>query len=338
MHPYFPLFLALATFSSVTLLCFGAGQLLSRHLRVERRLEKTAIWTGRETAGGSEGQAAVSENNLVPLERLRRAWIHLVSRLIYRRARDRRREWQKLSLELRKAGIPLSPQEYLAMLLALEITVAVAVYLLTDSLVKCIWVVLFLALGSRVQLKSKQIKRVRAFDAQLFDALTMMSNSLRAGYSFFQAMDVAATEMSPPLSDEFRNVIRETSVGMDVEDALNGMLQRVPSEDLDLVVTAVLIQRQVGGNLSEILDKIGTTIRERMRLKGEVKTLTAQGRISGLIISVLPLAVSAFIFVSNPDYIMALFLEPIGRIMVTVAVAGQLIGVLIIRRIVQIDV
>lgn len=331
------LLLSAAAFVFVTVFCIGLGQLFTQHRRLERRLEKAVIWVGKERVAAHVATDTMDlGGNQGLLGRLQNRWIQLVGSLISH-FRGRNREY-KLVLELRRAGIPLSPQEYVAVLLALQLVVFALTYFLTRSLAKCCTVCLLAATGAWVHLKNRQAKRLKAFNAQLFDGLTMLSNSLKSGYSFFQAMDVVAKEMSPPLSDEFRNVIRETSVGMNVEDALHGMLQRVPSEDLDLVVTAVLIQRQVGGNLAEILDKIGTTIRERMRLQGEIRTLTAQGRISGVIIAVLPLVVSAFIFVSNPEYILTLFVEPIGRVMVLLAVTGQLIGVLLIRRIVHIQV
>ena len=167
-------------------------------------------------------------------------------------------------------------------------------------------------------LQRKVRQRAKAFDAQLGDALILIANSLRTGYSFMQAMDMVAKEMAPPISEEFARVIREMSLGVATETAMTGLTQRVASEDLDLVVTAMLIQRQIGGNLAEILDKIAGTIRERVRLRGHIQTLTAQGRLSGLIVGLLPFALGGFIFLMNPGYISGLFTDPYGQKMLSV--------------------
>ncbi len=165
-----------------------------------------------------------------------------------------------------------------------------------------------------------------------------MSNSLRAGYSFLQAMDMVAREMSPPISEEFTSTMKEMSLGSPTETALATLSDRVGSEDLELVVTAVLIQRQIGGNLAEVLDNIADTIRERVKLRREIKTLTAQGRMSGIIIGVLPCALGVFLYAVNPEYISLLFTHPTGRLMVGLAVFGEFIGMLVIRRIIAIEV
>lgn len=187
-------------------------------------------------------------------------------------------------------------------------------------------------------LHSKIQKRMKAFNGQLGDALILVANSLRTGYSFMQALEMVSREMPKPISEEFGKVLKEMNLGVTTETAMNNMAKRMNSDDLDLVITAVLIQRQVGGNLSEVLDNIAGTIRERVRIKGHIQTLTAQGRISGIIISLLPIAIGSVIFLLNPQYITLLFTHPIGRLMLVAGVASQLIGVLFIRRIVDIDV
>ncbi|HHX77511.1 MAG TPA: secretion system protein, partial [Firmicutes bacterium] len=166
----------------------------------------------------------------------------------------------------------------------------------------------------------------------------IIANGLRAGYSFPQAMDVVAREMEPPIAEEFNRVIRDNRLGKTMEEALKELTERNDNEDLDMIVTALLIQRQVGGNLAEILDKIENTIRERVRIKGEIKTLTAQQRMSAAIIVLLPFAVTGIIYLMNPDYIMTLFRQPLGLIMVAVALVFQSLGIFMIRKIVNIDV
>jgi len=151
-------------------------------------------------------------------------------------------------------------------------------------------------------------------------------------------MDMVAREMSPPISEEFTSAMKEMSLGSPTETALAALSDRVGSEDLELVVTAVLIQRQIGGNLAEVLDNIAETIRERVKLRQEIKTLTAQGRMSGVIIGVLPAALGVFLYTVNPEYISVLFTHPTGKLMVGLAVFGELIGILAIRKVVAIEI
>ena len=184
----------------------------------------------------------------------------------------------------------------------------------------------------------KIARRMKAFNGQLGDALILIANSLRTGYSFMQASDMVAQEMRPPISSEFSRAVKEMNLGVTIEDALANLGKRINSEDLDLVLTAVLIQRQVGGNLSEVLDNIARTIRERVRIRGEIRTLTAQGRISGIIVSLLPVVLGLVIYLLNPEYVKLLFVHPVGKIMLGVAGLGQVIGIIVIRRIVDIEV
>jgi len=185
--------------------------------------------------------------------------------------------------------------------------------------------------------KFRQGKRMSSFNDQLGDTITLLANSLRSGYSFLQSMEMVARETPAPMGDEFRRVIREVGLGLSTQDALNNLVKRMPSEDLDLMITAVNIQQEVGGNLAVILDTIGHTIRERVRIKGEIRTLTAMGRISGYIISGLPLFLGIVITLINPKYMASMFNLPwlcmpiCGGIMVV-------IGFLVIQKIVTIDV
>jgi tight adherence protein B len=150
-------------------------------------------------------------------------------------------------------------------------------------------------------------RRVKRFNAQLGDIITMMANALRGGYSFLQTLDMVSREAPAPSADEFRRVVQEVGLGRSTEEALQNLLRRMPSDDLDLLVTAVNIQHEVGGNLAQILDTIGHTIRERVRIKGEIQTLTAQGRISGYVITALPIFLAGYITIVNPDYMGPLF-------------------------------
>jgi tight adherence protein B len=150
-------------------------------------------------------------------------------------------------------------------------------------------------------------RRLKSFNNQLGDTINLLANSLRSGYSFLQSMELVSREAPAPMSTEFRRVVQEVGLGLSTEDALENLLRRVPSEDLDLLVTAVNIQHEVGGNLAQILETIGHTIRERVRIKGEIAVLTAQGRISAYVITALPIALAIFITVINPTYMAPMF-------------------------------
>lgn len=180
--------------------------------------------------------------------------------------------------------------------------------------------------------------RLKTFDQQLPDSLSMMANALRSGYSFLQAMDVVSREMPDPVAKEFNQVLKETRVNIPLDEALTNLVDRVKSADLDLVVTAVLIQRQVGGNLSEVLEKISTTIKERIRLQGEIRTLTTQGRFSGWIVSLLPVVLSVLFTVVSPGYLKPLITHPIGWLLITVGVIMQGIGIFTIKNMVNLEV
>lgn len=181
-------------------------------------------------------------------------------------------------------------------------------------------------------------RRQKAFTNQLGDMLTMVANALRAGFSFMQAFELIAREMDAPIGREVQKVVNEVNVGGTLETALENMQKRVESPDFELVVTAVLIQRQVGGNLAQILDTISGTIQERVRMRREVMALTAQGRMSGIVLALLPVALGVFLTTVSPDYMRPLFEETAGQIAIAVAVVMEIIGFLVIRKIVDIKV
>lgn len=150
-------------------------------------------------------------------------------------------------------------------------------------------------------------RRLKAFNNQLGDTINLLANSLRSGYSFLQSMELVSREAPAPMSTEFRRVVQEVGLGLSTEDALANLMRRVPSDDLDLLITAVNIQHEVGGNLAQILETIGHTIRERVRIKGEIQVLTAQGRISAYVITLMPIGLAIFITVINPSYMAPMF-------------------------------
>ena len=162
----------------------------------------------------------------------------------------------------------------------------------------------------RFYVKRQQRQRLNRFNDQLADLLNLMVNGLRAGYSTMQAMEAISRELPPPISDEFRRVVQEMQLGVPMETALDNLLRRIPSPDLDFVITAINVQREVGGNLSEILDSISFTIRERVRIKGEIRVLTAQVRASGTLLSLVPVVLTLILWFLNREYLMSFFDGP----------------------------
>jgi tight adherence protein B len=194
----------------------------------------------------------------------------------------------------------------------------------------------FFAPRSYVALRRGQ--RLRAFNGQLGDTINLMVNSIRAGYSILQAMKAVSEEMGPPISTEFGRVFQEVQLGIPLDDAMAHMLRRVPSDDLDMMITAINVQREVGGNLAEVLDTISFTIRERIRIKGEIRALTGQSRASGYLVAVVPVVLTGVIYLINPEFMNLLFEHTCGHIMIGVAVVGIIAGFIVINKIVNIDI
>jgi tight adherence protein B len=181
------------------------------------------------------------------------------------------------------------------------------------------------AVAPGMYVKSQQKKRLQKFNDQLSDMLNLMVNGLRAGYSTMQAMEAISKELPAPISDEFRRVIQEMQIGIAMESALENLLRRIPSEDLDFVITAINVQREVGGNLSEILDNISFTIRERVRIKGEVRVLTSQVRTSGSVLSLIPFFLVLILWFLNPEYLMSITQ---GGTIITAAIICVVLGLI----------
>jgi tight adherence protein B len=189
-----------------------------------------------------------------------------------------------------------------------------------------------------VYVKYRVGRRLRAFNNQLGDTLTLLSNALKAGYSFAQAIDTVAKNAVAPISEEFARAVREMNLGGSPDEALANITKRIASADFDLVATAYSIHRTVGGNLAEILDNIAYTIRERVRIKGEIATLTAQARASGTLITFLPIVLATFMYFVTPTYFRPMFESFIGWALIAIGVFMIFIGNLIIRRVVAIEV
>jgi tight adherence protein B len=184
----------------------------------------------------------------------------------------------------------------------------------------------------------KRRLRVKRFLNHFPDALEMFARSLRAGHSFTGAIQLVGQEMPDPVGPEFRKVFDEQNLGIPLRQALIGMTDRVDTLDVKFFVTAILVQRETGGNLAEIIDKISYVIRERFRVQGQLKIFTAQARMSGFILALLPIGIAVMIGILNPEYLKPLWFERTGRIMIAVAVILQILGMLAIRKIIRIKI
>lgn len=184
----------------------------------------------------------------------------------------------------------------------------------------------------------KRRRRFKAFSVQLPDALEMLSRCLRSGQSLTAGFNIVSTEMAAPLGVEFGRVFEEQNLGIPLNESLDNLIERVPNMDLKFFCTAIMLQRQTGGDLSEILDKIGGLIRERFQIWGQVQALTGEGRLSGIILLALPFVLFMVIYYMNPDYIMVLFEDPVGKKLLAMAIVMQVVGALVIKKIITIKV
>jgi tight adherence protein B len=248
------------------------------------------------------------------------------------------RRWrEKIDRELMRGDIQLKGGEFLVLQGFLALTFYLAGMLITQNVLLGL---LFLFTGGfipRLWLKSAQKRKRKQFNNQLADSLLILANSLRAGFSLLQAMEMVGQEMPDPISGEFKLTLKEMTYGTSTEIALLHLGDRVGSDDLDLLVTAVLIQRQVGGNLAEVLMNIHATIHDRIRIQLEIKTLTAQGRMSGFVIAGLPFGIAAVLTVLNPGYLKLLFTHPVGMMMLGAGLVSECIGFIIIRKIINVE-
>lgn len=271
------------------------------------------------------------DSTAVPKKSVRQLLVEAVEQVT-----EGRRFSERLQERLLRADWKLRSAEFLV----LEGLAAAAALGLSMLLAPSVWP-LALPLGylaPRLMLGRAERRRTKTFEQQMPDALAMMSNSLRSGYSFLQTMDMVSREMPDPIAKEFGQVLREMRVNIPVEDAVVNMTRRVRSADLDLVVTAVLIQRQVGGNLSEILESIAETIRDRIKLLGQIRTLTTQGRMSGWIVSLLPVVLGLAFQAINPGYLSIMFGHPLGWVFMGLAVVMQGVGILVVRSMISLEV
>lgn len=248
---------------------------------------------------------------------------------------------ERMAEDLRRANSNLEPVEFMALRVAFAGLGFAATFLFIGG-----WLGLLLGLIigvlafqiPQVWMNQRRVSRAKKLEAQLPEALTLISNSLKAGFGLLQSLNLAAEQLEDPIASYIGQTIHEMNVGSSVEEAFLSLSERAGNYDLDLVVTAILVQRSVGGNLGEILDTVAATMRDRERIRGEISALTAQQMLTGIVIGLLPVAVGAMFLVVSPDYISVLFTESLGKMMLGAAVVMEAVGIMIIRRILAIEV
>jgi tight adherence protein B len=327
----------------------GAGILLlflglagsSRSAGISARLERYAAGKTETTAPTGSAQAANIGDILsqsVALTRLNKVV-------------EQRDFGANLARDIARADLKLKPGEFIALWAGSIVGVPALFYVLgvvLSPLTTPLALVIGAGIGAylpRMWLNRRRASRLNAFNKQLPDTITLIANALRAGSSFLQAIEMVVREARPPISTEFARVVREVNLGLAFDVALDNMVRRVRSDDMELMATAITIQHQVGGNLAEILDSIAFTIRERVRIKGEIRTLTAQQRMSGYVVALLPIILVAFLMVAEPTFMEPMFWNPpaflglpLGVAMLALGGTFMLIGFLLIQRIVAIEV
>jgi len=305
---------------------------------VSARLERYAAGReGKTVATGSGGLSEIIQQS-VALAQLNRVV-------------ENRDFGANLARDIARADLRLKPSEFLAIWAASIVGLPLIFVVLSLGMPAlrtplALLVAAFIGfMIPRFWLGRRKSGRLGSFNKQLPDTITLLANGLRAGSSFLQAVELVVRESRPPVSTEFSRVIREVNLGLPFEQAMENMVRRVRSDDLELMATAINIQHTVGGNLAEILDSIAFTIRERIRIKGEIRTLTAQQRLSGYVVGFLPIGLAGFLFVAAPNFMAPMFEKPpealglpLGVVILFMGGFMMFIGFMLIRKIVDIEV
>jgi tight adherence protein B len=243
-----------------------------------------------------------------------------------------------LDERLEQAGVPILAGEFIALTVACALAGAVFAGLLLQNIVFILLIAAIAALIPYFWMARAHSKRQNKLLEQLADTLSILASSLRAGYSFLQALDTVSKEIGEPSASEFQRVVAEIRLGRPIDDALAAMAMRINSEDLKWAVIAINIQRQVGGNLAEVLDIVANTVRERAYIRRQVKVLSAEGRLSVAILASLPFGILLYLTIVNPEYVRPLFTTTAGLVLLVVAGTLMGLGIWVMTRIVKIDV
>jgi len=319
------LLVALAVMAAVTLVVIGISQMQgSRQGVLSRRLEYLTKGERPHPSGGGDTALlrAADHGRLGPL-----AGILGGSRQV-----------ESSALALERAGVPLRVGEYMTLRVAVALVLLLLTFLLTRN-----WLIALPAapIGyflPRWYVSRRRRQRQARINGQLEEMLTLVANSLRSGYGLLQSFEYASRQISPPLASELKRMLQEANLGAGAEAAIEALANRIASPDMEMVVTAIAIQRTVGGNLAQTLDNVAYTMRERDRIRGEIKTLTAQQRMTGVIIGALPIFVGVIMFAMNPDYMTPLFTETAGKVLLLIAAGMEAAGVFLIRSMMSFEV
>ncbi len=319
------LIVAIAAFIGVAALVGGVAMLFREHpsSKVENRLE---MLTGVATPGSKETMLKQSSVLAQPLDSMPSFFEEFINR------------FGNVQGFLEQADTTLSVSKLMLMCLVLAVAGAGMGFVLRMHPALLPLLGLAMACLPIVWVWWRRKRRMKKFAVQLPEALDMLGRALRAGQSLNAGFNMIANELGPPLGKEFQRVFEEQNLGISLEEALEGMTERVPNLDLKFFCTALILQRQTGGDLAEILDKIARLIRERFQIWGQIQALTGEGRLSGAVLLGLPVALFLAVYRLNPDYIMVLFTDPMGKKLLAAAVILQIFGALVIRKIVNIKV
>jgi tight adherence protein B len=311
--------LAAAFFATLTVFLVLEARFNWQTRATKKRLEEVTV----------SGPAAQAASSLLREDKL--SSIPILNRVLLRKSAG-----LHLKKLITQAGAATNPGTVILSMLSLGGLAYLIIQYLTRNALFGLVVMPIVGSLPYVYLQYRRSKRIREFEELLPEALDVIVGSLRAGFTFELAMKLVAQEVPDPLGFEFGVVFEEQNLGVPLADALGELRERVPSDDL--LAVSLLIHRRTGGNLAEILEKTASTIRDRFRLKREIRTKTAHGRFSGFVLVVLPLVMIAIILALNPDYFLVLLHEKAGQYMLMGAVVMQIVGIFIIRRIIDIKI
>lgn len=244
---------------------------------------------------------------------------------------------ERVQNDIIASGIAIRIEEFVIIWISLVFFPAILVYIFGGSTLLCACIAFLMALLPPIYIKMKRQKRLELFGVQLGDALPLIANGLRAGFSFEQALGAVAKDMPDPISQEISKSCRELAIGVPLEKVLTSLTERTENKDLQLLTSAVLIQRKVGGNLADILDTISATIQERIRLKNRIKTLTAQGKYSGYLIGAVPALLYIAFSIISPSYMSVMYTTTYGYILTGVAIMLEISAFIIIKRMITLE-
>jgi len=333
--------MAIAGVAALAIFMIAIGLSMSRGgSDVNARLERYASAKPDKPVVGASGQSGLAE-----------AFSSSAALAQLNKVVEQRDFGANLAREIARADLKLKVSEYLVIWVgttigvpALMLVASIAMIGLRSPIILLVGAFIGFMLP-RFWLGRRKSGRMNSFNKQLPDTITLIANALRAGSSFLQAIELVTRESHPPISTEFGRVIREVNLGLSFDVALENMVRRVKSDDLELMATAIAIQHTVGGNLAEILDSIAFTIRERVRIQGEIRTLTAQQRLSGYVVGFLPIGLAGFLFIAAPKFMDPMFDPrinliglPAGVIILMVGGFAMFMGFMFIRKIVDIEV